>query len=803
MPDFCSAFLFVSLGEICQRTMKTALVLSCLFFSLPALSQVQLKGVVADSISRQVLPFATVQTSNKKAVVADINGSFNIAISDATAYLLVSYSGHQTKKIAVEEFHTGDTILLSPKMNDLSEIIVRPQQNKINRIVNAAVANKQKNNPEFYEAYQCNVYYKMHVDVTGIPRDTFNFFTGNKYLLLTETFSKRMCKRPQQLQETVLASRFSGLQKTYFTNLVTDVLPFHVYSNYITLNNKEYINPISAGWQQRYQFSLHDELTIDADTVFVLSFSPKSLFNSLSGVVYINSNGYAISHIVAENADTTNGRRVHFEQIYSFTKGRWFPQELNYDLTIKRFMSPSTTVILNGHSIIDSVSFAPVPPGAFDKAHAIKLSDSVDAYSNEDWVRFRKDSITEKEQTTYQFLDSFAKAVHMETFMQNVSRLAVSRLPVGKVDVDVDRLFVTNEYEGIRLGLGLFSNDKVSKYYSAGGWAGYGFDDRQWKYGGSVTLYANGKKENWLQLAYEKNVGKPGEVVLHEELQNNLSSWLLGRVDLFEQYTAMASMQLGYWQLRPTLKLGTATPLYQSNFSVNGKTILSFTNKEAAITFRYAYGEKRYPVFEYYESAGTKYPIAYLQLAKGNISAADYSSEYMRVVAAITFSHHTNRWGKDHIRVDGGIMHSANGQAIPQSYLMAGNGFKSNRFTFYKPDGFITMHPYDFFADQYTSVYYRHSFDRFLWNKRWSKPFMGIAHNMMWGSLNPINQTSNTNIRSLAQGYHESGLMLNHLLRINFSFADVYLNAGVFYHWNKEHHWNNNKTFVIGFGAGL
>jgi hypothetical protein len=780
--------------------MRLGLLLLCItVLTGSAFAQLKISAIVADSLSRQPLAFATVQSANKKtAAVADMNGVFRINLPGDSRNIIVSYSGHQSRLIPITEAYAGDTIFLAPAVNDLAEIVIRPVQDKISRIVNTVIENKTKNNPEYYDNYQCNVYYKMHVDLPGFIDDSDGI---EKYLLFSETYSRRLYKRPQKLQEVILASRFSGLKKTYFTNIITDVLPFHVYSNYISLNELDYVNPISAGWQHRYHFDLQDELNVGPDTVYVLAFKPKAQFNSLRGVVYINTNGYAISHFIGNTNDTSADRQVHFEQIYSFVNGRWFPRELNYDFTIRHVVSHAANIKWNGHSVIDSVAYESLAESAFDKAHPLRLSDSVDLHNVNDWTVFRKDSLSIKEQNTYMYVDSFSKAHKLERFISMASRFNLGRVPIGKFDVDVNRFYASNQYEGSRLGLGLYTNDKISKYYSVGGWVGYGTWDKAWKYGGSLSLYPNGKKENWWEFSYEKNYGIPGEVELHEELANNFSTWLLGRVDLVKQYAIAANLQLGYWQLRPGAKYETAEPLYLNTFTVNGKAITLFTNKEASIGIRYAYGEKRYPVFDYYEPAGTKYPIVYMQLSRGFIQANGYAVNYWRTLAAVTYHHHTPRWGNDRFRLDGGFIHPADDQPMPQSYLLAANGFKLATLSFYEPEGFITMGPFDFYTDHFFSFYYKHDFDKFLWENKWSKPFISLAHNFQYGKVDSPSAVANPGLKSLTNGYHESGFLLNQAFRLNIHVADVYLNGGVFYHWNKERNWNNNSAYVLSVTA--
>jgi hypothetical protein len=102
-----------------------------------------------------------------------------------------------------------------------------------------------------------------------------------------------------------------------------------------------------------------------------------------------------------------------------------------------------------------------------------------------------------------------------------------------------------------------------------------------------------------------------------------------------------------------------------------------------------------------------------------------------------------------------------------------------------------------------TSVFfYKHDFDRYFWDFKYSKPFLSVAHNMIFGDLNTANRSANENIGYLNKSYHESGILLNQLGKINFHFANLYLNAGVFYHWNNKLSFGNSK-YVLGFSAGF
>ena len=817
--------------------MKFFLPLGLVFIISHGFAQEHLSGVVADSISKKVLPFATVRAGNKQnAVLTGIDGRYSFPRRSGISHITVSYVGYTSRNIPLDLLKNNDTIFMVSAASTLQEVTVLPQNEKIRHIINTAIRNKPLHNPELYDDYQCYIYYKMYADilVSGsikydslIPANapampgmgntmnkkmsapdsnSIRNFLLNNHLIFSETYSKRSYLRPMQLQEDVLASRFSGLKKTYFTFLVTDVLPFHVYGDYITLNGVDYINPVARGWQQRYQFHLVDEVSSGSDTIFILTFRPKknTSFNSLKGSVYINSDGYAISNFISSTGDSTDDREARIEQIYSRVDGRWFPEELNYNLILKKYPSPKTGLKLNGHSVISNVTFNNKEM-KFNKARPVRLGDSVDLHSEKDWEQIRPDTITQKEINTYRVVDSLSEKIKLENKVSAIGKIAVGKLGIGIFDFDINRLFVYNQYEGTRAGIGLSTNEKVSKYFSVGGWAGYGFKDYRWKYGASATVYPGGDKDNWLKFSYQDNYQSAGDIHIHDDIDNlGFRNWLLAEVDRKKEYAFTAHTQRGYWEIELDGKQQNMQSLYDNNFEMAGKNLTSYNVKEGGIAVKYAYGERRIPVFGYYIPYETKYPVAYLRIDAGNISADSYSANYIRSLAAITWTKHFNRWGNDKFQLEAGAIYSFNNQPLSRSFLLAGKGFNNNIFNYYAWGGFQTMHPYDYFSDRYASLFYRHDFDKFLWQLKFSKPFISIAHNMMFGGLTNENVSANAGIASPVNGYQESGLLLNQLLALNYvHLANIYFNTGVFYHWASSNNWQKNALWVAGVSVGF
>ena len=175
----------------------------------------------------------------------------------------------------------------------------------------------------------------------------------------------------------------------------------------------------------------------------------------------------------------------------------------------------------------------------------------------------------------------------------------------------------------------------------------------------------------------------------------------------------------------------------------------------------------------------------------------------MRAIATITFSKHINRWGNDRFQAEGGIIHSMGNAPLPASVLLAGNGYRRSNMNFYGWGGFITMRPFDFYSDRYGSLLYRHSLDKNFWNLKWTKPYLSIAHNFIYGNLQQVNKAANSALQSYPKGYHESGLLFNRLLKYDVGFGDINLDVGAFYHWQKKGDWQYNTVWVIGLSSGF
>jgi len=805
---------------------------------------------VLDAGTKQPLPFATIKFGNgAQGTVADINGYFDLGAAAGFQQAEVAYIGYMPLKLALPYRAAVLQLLLQRDDNSLKEVVVAPPYDKMRYVLNRAIANRDLNNPDKYDAYQCHVYYKMVAsdelpDTTTRKKKTdkhpkklsekqvqkkladqqkdstvraeMKQFLDSNNIIVSETYSVRTWQRPQQLQEDVIGTRFSGLHKNILTSMVTDVLPFHAYYNYITLNGKDYHNPVSAGFFNYYDFNLTNELMQGKDTVWELSFKPNgNKSNQLRGVVYINSNGYAIERLIATAHDSGLNQTTRIEQQYKFTPDtktgecRWFPEHLNYiiDWKIVSTNGASNRLYMKGHTDIDATTWHPAS-FKFDKLHTVKLREGSDELSDSAWNKLRPEALNHKELHTYTVMDSLGDKYHFDKFAEMAGKAGINRLPIGFLDFDYSKFITANPYEGTRLGIGAQTNEKVIPWISAGGWGDYGTRDAHWKYGFFGELYGNRSHETVLRFGYSDDINDPGRIRLNHDLDKNyLNSFLLSQVDEVKSTFGSLRKKFGYWSFELSARQQDITPKYNYAFVYDG-IHTQYSAAEASMSWRYAFAERTSPIMGFYYSLGSRYPMWYGKITTGTLTAGSADIPYTQAVTAGLWHKHINRMGFEHILLEGGKSWS-NG-ALPLSKLFAGSGFNYGQGSLYTFGGLMTINPYEYYTDKFAMLIFRHDFDWKLFTAMdkdigfGSAPYISLGYNMLYGTLAHPEAQVGPKINIPDPAYQEFGLLLNSLARLRY-YGVYYLtlNLGYYYHPVFNGGSGAGGKYVIGAGVEL
>jgi len=790
-------------------------------YALPGSARKHISGLVVDAESGMPLPFATIRPGHAAdGMFSDIDGRFSGSIADSIRFLTISYMGYQTMQYTLDGPATGLLIKMEALPGTLPEVTIRQGPDKVSGLMSKAIAARSLNQPGEYNWYQCRIYYKMTADLlpdAAALKDTTNTlladFVKDKHMLLSETYSRRSYRKPGLLQDEVEATRISGWRKAPFTSLVTDILPFDTYSDFLKLNGKDFANPVSKGWQARYRIQLEDEVPQGGDTLYILSFRPRraSADNLLSGQFYIHSGNYAIAYFKGSYTDARLGQTLNLVQQYrELEDGRWFPYRLSYEMRWTRFSKSKLGTIglqISGSSQISDVSLEEPAHFRFDKARPVKLLPGADEVPDDYWLTRRPDTLDNKGHTTYRFMDSVFHEYKIDKVLPFMEKLSEAKIPLSVIDIDLKRLYAYNSFEKSRPGLGIQTNERLLKHISLGGWAGYGFHDKQWKYGGFLELSLDPYKDKMVRLGYNRDLTDPGRIKLHKDIDRGyLQLYMMQRADRIDDFFAAAGGRFGYWNISLEGHYQKIVPQYSYALAGEAEQYSRFNAGELAVSFRYAPGERRAPAFGKYQPVyNPAQPKFYLKLTGGNIqSGPSYQSNYLQVLAAMQWSRRINRVGKESIQLMAGMIRS--GQPLPVSKTFAGKGYYNPDYPIYSFGGFATMRPYGYYSDRFISLNWKHDFDWKLYNlASWSKPYLSLAHNLLYGSMEQPSVHRHIAFEVPDKGYHESGVILNDLLKLNYlNIAYFNLHAGYFYHWAPSGlDLKKNGNFVLGISLGL
>ncbi len=747
------------------------------------------QGIVLDQSSQKPLVFVSVYDPDRNVgTVSDIDGKFQVASTSSIRRLVFSYVGYQPDTILVDG-KKNLKIELTSKGIELNQITIYPGENPAHRIIKLAVENRENNNPNKYDQYTYDSYNKMIFSMDTIPTTNnpeedaaLEKFLRENHILLMESATTRKFLAPNHSKEVVTGTRVSGFDNPAFSFLPTDLQPFGFYDTYVELFDKSYLNPVSQGSWNRYVFDLKDTLYSKGDSTFVIQYQPKrnSNFEGIKGLLYINSNGYAIENVIAENFyEGINNFKI--QQKYALIENKWFPEQLNFDLTFVNL-----DLVFVGRSYIENVNLHPeLTRKDFDN-FVVEIPDSSATKDEYFWYKHRSDTLTTKDKNTYTTLDSMGKELNLERVVKWSEELVNGYFPLGPINLDVNQLIHINQFEGTRLGLGLYTNKKIADWFAIGGYGAYGFKDKEWKYGGSLEFFPLKQAEMKIKASYSYDVYNPGTSQFFEDHLAKMSDSWRNLISTWMNYGESYELS---WQFR-TLKYAKVKFYGEHNhFSFNNayqfrlfnNDELSYYSNEATVAetgvqLKYAYGEKLVRTQRNVLSMGTDKPVLWINYGRGISDVEGSKFDYNKVEAKLYKHFKTRVLGEFSISLSGGYVDAS----LPVNSMFVGNGTFEDDIKIVVNNSFQTMRLYEFIGDKYAALHYNHRLWRWYSKYKWLRPEFFMTHNIGWGEADDalLKDHKGIEFKSMEEGFFESGLQIHHLLRMEY--ADVgYLGVGI------------------------
>jgi hypothetical protein len=766
-------------------------------------------GVVADEGNKNPIAFAHITLSDRKTgTITDIDGRFSFSLpSGYTDVVYITHINYQPLQLSAIEFRRLSVLLLKPRITELNEIVIKAGENPAWPIIRKAVANRKLNDPDRKQSYSFTSYNKLLMSGAGQPinkdsllqvrekegkklsvvdssRLQMDSFLEKSHFYVAESVTEKYFKQPDKNFEKLISHKASGFRSPLFIALPNDYQPTGFYKELVPLFGSNYLNPISFNSEKKYDFELTDTVYVANDTLFVIAFHPypNTSFAGLKGKISISTNTYAIKNVIATNADPFAKIWFRIQQNYEFENGHWFPVQLNTDVSMPEYMLSGRTLQIQVRSYLSNIKVNnEINPKLFRGAQ-VDLSESK---HTDDLFQYRPAPLEGKELKTYHLLDSVRTKVKvLETFDNLSTGLLTGTIPIGKLDLDTRHLLKVNRYEGARLGIGLQTNPKFSRRFQVGGFAGYGLRDKQWKYGGFSKVILEENKQWYIQGGYENTIAEAGVQSFFERMPaissrvvRNWQAWNFDNLTFSYIETGLRIAQ--NWQVVVNNKFLEQRSLFgysmqrnleqQNTFRFATTTAeLTYVAKSQRVKLNGRTGLVRFqqPLFSFLVT----------QAWPGNGTGNNFNFTRYDLTASQQWKH--RRLGTTQVSFYGGYLQ---GEA-PIFYNYYGRG---NRESTYLVDGYFqTMDVYEFIADRYASVFLTQNFGRVAWNLKYSRPELFVIQAAGWGELRNKELHFIVPVNDYANGFFESGVGLNNLIRFNYiNIGYMGLGGAVFYRY--------------------
>lgn len=762
-------------------------------------------GRVVDGQDGNPLAFVAVLVKGTQAgTYSDIDGYFSIGLPQPDAVLQFRFLGYKTTEITPGAHPPGE-VLLYPEDTLLPEVTVRPGVNPAERIMRLAIENRKINNPESARSFSYESYNKLIFTAafdstqsgsgpTGAATDSSTLqmikFFSEQHLMMMESVSRRRYMPPGRSEETIIANKVSGFKRPEFAMLGTELQSFSVYTEEVFLLGKPYLSPLSKVAISRYLFIIEDTTFQNRDTIFTLSFRPRKGVNTaaLKGQVFINTDGYAVQQIIAEASETSDSFNISIRQQYEKVGGiQWFPVQLNSDIVFSNVNINGHNLIGYGNCYLRNIELDPVYRAGTFKPVTLQLAKGATEAPDSIWNQYRQHPLDARELKTYHVIDSVGDAKNLDELVKLMEVLASGLIPVGPVAIELNRIVRLNDYEGLRLGLGLRTSEKLSRRGHVGGYFAYGFKDRAYKYGGEFLAHINRSRNARLRLFHEVDVaesGVPAMVVRTGLLDaSNLYPFFVSRMDQYEktgfEISGRAIRNISAtvfgWQRQLTafepyqftVYRGEPVQLVQSQFTVF----------ETGVSLRYAPGEKLARFGQREIVLGGRLPVFLLRMTTSVHAWERSDISFLRLEGQADKTFRIRNTGDLSLRLYGGWVN--NDVPLSWTYNVPGS---YDFFGLATPYAFETVRTNEFQHSSWAVLFVRHNFRDLLFRFGSFRPHLVLVHNTGWGKLSNADEHS-VAINTMQHVFFESGFQLDNLIKTSFSGFGI----GAFYRYGAYH----------------
>lgn len=775
---------------------------SLLGFSLQSKAQEfpWLRGKILQSTTEEPIPFAHVYWGGfeAKGVVSDVRGEFQLRMQPSADTLVFSHVSYEKLNISTSEVGQRTKFYLAPKQIELKEMVFLAGENPAFPILLNAIANRKTNNPHNLNSYRYESYDKMiftldGISDDGIRRTRFDTLFDGGHLLVSESLSEVVYKKPGKRHEKVKASQISGLGSLMTALVSSTIQPFSFYDEYITVMEIPYLHPMTADGFKKYNYFLEDSLQSNGTISYVISFQPQEGKGYLlgSGFMTISKHQYALENIVFKSLDNRSDLEFELHQKNRWDGQYWFPEQTNSIYLFKNFDIKGIPMKLVSQNFVSDVRLNEIIA-----SREIPKVGLVYDIQNERFAidLVRRDSLTIAEKRAFtRFEEMDARKLRWSRRVVNVlTQLLSGRVSIGAVDILTERLVRINQYEGFALGMGLASNQELSRHLELDGYIRYGFRDQAWKYGLGTSVLINDVLESRFRFSYSQDIAEIGSNPFMRTRTFSTASdvfraYHAQNMDAVERY-AVEFSQLPFqnWRLGLTASTENRTPFWTatSELPTLESIFQSFQATEVGFNLRYISNESTSKIGRQILPGPVSYPVVHLHASRAIPDVLAGTADFWRL--AFKTQHQWRKGVSTHqLNIEG---LSIWGERVPISYFNTGFGIhpQERNFSISLPGYFQTMHIYEFFSDR--AIYANYSYltgPLYERNRRvlTIAPQLNLIQAFAIGAVKQSLGGASFPFKTMERGYWESGIALQNIVKYRSGFGFQGIGLGAYYRW--------------------
>ena len=800
------------------------------------ISFAQIKGKITDE-SGNPLPFVNIYIENTYiGTTSNENGFYELSVQNQEKVAVVfQYLGYKTQKhiLNINKFpYTFDVKLIEENYN-LNEVVLSSKDNPANAIIRNAIANKQKNSLKTArftaDFYSRGIFRLKNAPKKILGQELGDFdgaldSTGTGILYLSETVSKIIFEKPDNLNEKIIASKISGRDNGYSYNTARATM-YDFYDNTINVNISM-ISPLAENAFSYYKYTLdgafYDERNNLINKIKVIP--RRDAEPVFEGYIYILEDSWAIYGIDLD----IKGYRMKQEfldvmklkQNFSFNDNNqlWAKNSQSLEFEAGAFGIKFTGKFTHVYSNYDFKE-------AFDtktfSREILSFEDNANKKDSTYWNKMRPVPLTEEESDDYIKKDSIQLVRNSKPYLDSIDRLnnkfKIQKIITGYSYQNSEKnwrlnyagLFkipLYNTVQGWNLST-LVSYTKRSKddrkYTTFGTKFNYGFAEERFRASGYFMSRLNAKTNSFINIKGGSEVTQFNQNEPIGKLANTVVSLFLkeNHMKVYEKNFASVTYSqevINGLHIQGSLEYAERSPLFNNTDYVIIKNAIDFMSNnpldeddyinpgfernnlvKATVNGRINFGQKYFSRPDgKFIIPNEKYPTLYLGYEKG-FAGSESKYNYDFVAARVFYEQTLGNKGNFAINLKGGKFFDADEISFVDYKHFNGNQIiisPNNRYL----DMFNLLPYYSYSTnDRYTEMHVEHNFDGFIMNKI---PLLNKLKSTMIIGYHHLATPENKPYQEFSIGIDKLGFGKFKLLRLDYIRSyngTTFLNDGI------------------------